>query len=105
VPSPAAAALAVRVDALAVRSAVAALSLSQAGEVAKCFQAVGEEERPGIDWIFIGPGLTEQGFRLSLTELTHFGDRNGQIGVHRLEDTVELILMGVQRSETRSLFV
>jgi hypothetical protein len=77
VPSPAAAglagALAVRTGALAVRSATAALSLSQEKsrgretffqrvDVEECFRAVGEEERPEIDRIFIGPTLTEQGF-------------------------------------------
>jgi hypothetical protein len=61
---------------------------------------VGEEERPGVDWIFIGPGLTEQGFRLSLTELTHFGDLWPN-SFHRLEDTVGLTPTGVQRSLAR----
>jgi hypothetical protein len=68
VPSLAAAGLAVCAGALAVRSATAALSLSQEKsrgffqrvDVEECFRAVGEEERPEMDRIFIGPALTEQ---------------------------------------------
>jgi hypothetical protein len=68
VPSPATGALAVS----------RRRSLAQPGEVTRfcvlareaffqriaveaCFRAVGEEERPGMDRIFIGPGLTKQG--------------------------------------------